>query len=66
MVGAIRSSLSYTVASPFMAFWQLFDDKMGNQGRSLAEVGSPYCIFGCVVSLCQAYVLARVLRQGFD
>ena len=66
MVGAIRNSLSYIVASPFMALWQLFGDKMGNQGRSLAEVESPYCIFGCAVSLCQACVLAHVLKQEFD
>jgi hypothetical protein len=46
MVGAIRNSLSYRVASPFMALWQKFDDKMGNYGLSLAEVESPYCIFG--------------------
>jgi hypothetical protein len=49
-----------------MALWQLFDDKMGNQGRSLAEVESPYCIFVYAVSLSQAYVLAHVLGQGFD
>jgi hypothetical protein len=54
MVGAIRNSLSYIVASPFMALWQLFDDKMRNHGRFLAEVESPYCIFGCAVSLYQA------------
>jgi hypothetical protein len=66
MVGAIRNSLSYIVASPFMALWQMFDDKMGNQGLSLAEVESPYCIFGCAVSLCQACVLAHVLKQEFD
>jgi hypothetical protein len=52
MVGAIRNSLSYIVASLFMALWQMFGDKMGNQGRSLAEVESPYCIFGGAVSLC--------------
>jgi hypothetical protein len=46
MVGAIRNSLSYRVASPFIALWQMFDDKMGNHGLSLAEVESPYCIFG--------------------
>jgi hypothetical protein len=44
----------------------MFGDKMGNQGRSLAEVESQYCIFGCAVSLCQACVLAHVLKQGFD
>jgi hypothetical protein len=66
MVGAIRNSFSYIVASPFMALWRKFGDKMGNQGRSLAEVESPYCIFGCAFILCQACVLAHVLRQGFD
>jgi hypothetical protein len=52
MIGAIRNSLSYIVASLFMALWQLFGDKMGNKGRFLAEVESQYCIFGCAVSLC--------------
>jgi hypothetical protein len=66
MVGAIRNSLSYIVASLFMALWQMFGDKMGNHGLSLAEVESPYCIFGCAVSLCQACVLAHVLKQEFD
>jgi hypothetical protein len=65
MVGAIPNSLSYIVASPFIALRQLFDDKMGNQGLSLAEVESPYCIFGCAVSLSQACVLAHVLGPGF-
>jgi len=49
-----------------MVLWQLFDDKMGNHGLSLAEVESPYYIFGCAVSLCQACVLAHVLKQEFD
>ena len=40
MVGAICNSLSYIVASPFMALWQMFGDKMGNHRRSLAEVES--------------------------
>src|SRR5918995_453534 len=66
MVGAIRNSLSYIEVSTFMALWQMFIDKMRNQGRSLAEVESPYCIFGGAVSLCQACVLAHVLGQGFD
>jgi hypothetical protein len=39
---------------------------VGNHGLSLAEVESPYCIFGCAVSLCQACVLAHVLKQEFD
>ena len=52
MVGAIRNSLSYIEVSTFMALWQMFVDKMRNQGRSLAEVESPYCIFGGAVSLC--------------
>jgi hypothetical protein len=52
MVGAIRNSLSYIVVSTFMALWQMFSDKMRIQGRSLAEVESPYCIFGGAVSLC--------------
>jgi hypothetical protein len=66
MVGAICNSLSYIVASPFMALWQMFGDKMGNQGWSLAEVESPYCIFGGAVSLCQSCVLAYVLGPVFD
>jgi hypothetical protein len=54
MVGAIRNSLSYIVASPFMALRQLFDDKMRNHGQFLAEGERPYCIFSCSVSLYQA------------
>jgi hypothetical protein len=66
MVGAICNSLSYIVASPFKALWQMFGDKMGNQVRSLSEVESPHCIFGGAVSLCQSCVLAHVLGPGFD
>jgi hypothetical protein len=29
-------------------------------------VEGPYCIVGGAVSLCQAFVLAHVLEQGFD
>jgi hypothetical protein len=54
MVGAIRNSLSYIVASPFTALWQKFGDKMGDQGLSLAEVEGPYCIFGGAFSLYQS------------
>jgi hypothetical protein len=54
MVGVIRNSLSYIVASPFMALRQLFDDKMRNHGQFLAEGERPYCIFSCSVSLYQA------------
>ena len=66
MVGAICNSLSYVVASPFMALWQMFSDKMGNHRRSLVEVESPYFIFGGAVGLCQARRLAHVLGPGFD
>jgi hypothetical protein len=66
MVGAICSSLSYLVASPFMALWQTFGDKTGNHRRSLAEVESPYFIFGGAVGFRQAPVLAHVLGPGFD
>ena len=39
---------------------------MGDNGRSLAEVESPDCIFGGAVRLHQACVLAHVLGPGFD
>ena len=61
MVGAICNNLSYIMASPFMALWQMLGDKMGNHGRSFSEVESPHCIFGGAVSLCQSCVLAHVL-----
>jgi hypothetical protein len=66
MVGAICNSLSYIVADPFMALWQMFGDKMGNYRRSLAKVESPYFIFGGAVGLRQARVLAHVLGSGLD
>src|ERR687893_2898519 len=66
MVGAVCNSFSYIVTSPFMAPWQLFGAKMGNQGRSLAEMESPYCIFGGTVGLRDSRVLAHVLEPGFD
>jgi hypothetical protein len=49
-----------------MALWQMFGDKMGNHRRSLAEVESPYIIFGGAVCLRQARVLAHVLGSGLD
>ena len=54
MVGAICNNLSYIMASPFMALWQMLSDKMGNHRRSLVEVESPYFTFGGSVSLRQA------------
>jgi hypothetical protein len=63
MVGAIWNSLSYIVASPFMALWQMFGDKMGTHTRSLVEVEGLYFIFGGAVGLCQARGLAHVLGQ---
>ena len=41
-------------------------DKVGNHGLSLAEVESPYCIFGGTVCLLQSRVLAHVFGPGFD
>jgi hypothetical protein len=49
-----------------MPLWQMFGDKMGNHGRSLAELESPYFIFGGAVGLRQARVLAHVLGSGLD
>jgi hypothetical protein len=51
MVGAIRNSLSYIVASPFMALWQLFGDKMGTTASpsprcKAGRVYSPECVEG--------------------
>jgi hypothetical protein len=66
MVGAICNSLSYIVASPFMALWQMFGDKMGNHSRSLVEAESPYFIFGGAVGVRQARGQAHVLGPGFD
>lgn len=46
-----------------MALWQMFGDKMGNHRRSLAEVESPYSIFGGAVGPVRR-VLAHVLGPG--
>src|SRR5215208_3044332 len=66
MVGAICNSFSYIVASPFSALLLMFCDKMGNHRRALAEVESPYFIFGGAVRLRKSCVLAHVLGPGFD
>ena len=41
-------------------------DKMGDHGRSLADVESPYRIFDGAVRLRKSCVLAHVLDPGFD
>jgi hypothetical protein len=67
MADAICNSFSYIVdivASPFVAFRQMFGDKMGNHRRSLAEVESPYFILGNAVCLRKSRVLAHVLGPG--
>jgi hypothetical protein len=58
MVGATCNSFTYLDVSPLLAIRQMVGDKMGNHGQSLAEVESPYCIFGGAVSLRKSCVLA--------
>jgi hypothetical protein len=47
-----------------MTLWQMFGDRVGDHGRSLAEVESSYFTFGGAVGLRQACVLAHVLGPG--
>src|SRR5215203_4425504 len=51
-------------ASPFLALRRIVGDKMGDHGRSLAEVESPYFILGGAIRLHQSGVLAHVLGPG--
>src|SRR5215212_2609327 len=53
-------------ASPFLALRQIVGDKMGDHGRSLAEVESSYCILGGTIRLHQSRVLAHVLGPRSD
>src|SRR5215210_2243904 len=53
-------------ASPFLALRQMVGDKMGDHGRSLAEVESPYFILGGAIRFHQSRVLAHVLGPGSD
>jgi hypothetical protein len=66
MADAVCDCFSYMGKSPFVALWQMFGDIMGNHGRFLAVVESPYCIFGGAVSLLQSHVLVHVFGPGFD
>jgi hypothetical protein len=51
MASAICNSLSYVDDSTFVTLWQMVGDNMGGYGQPLAEVESPYCIFGGAVGL---------------
>jgi hypothetical protein len=66
MADVVCNSFSYMGDSPFVALWKMVGDIMGDHRQFLAEMESPYCIFGGAVRLRKSCVPAHVLGPGFD